>query len=245
MSDDKNVMEEENYQSGDQAAASCDAPLQPLSTGYRATTSDAWSLAGGEQSAREREDNRYCACQREQRESKSHVSEQCSDLLRKQDEYSNIIEISAVRSLAVEARVPFVTPTYRGQRDIRVSNYVSSLSEQDGQQTIVRETDGDSTSVRLDRLPTIEQQPSPLRACGRSVLGTPKSASPLEEDVASTVTTSGHCVKGDANTTVTTRQEENNSEKFVQLQQASQGKAMRVLSWTEPRDWTYNDLKRS
>ena len=61
MSDDKNVMEEENYQSGDQVAASCDAPLQPLSTGYRATTSDVWSLAGGEQSAREREDNRYCA----------------------------------------------------------------------------------------------------------------------------------------------------------------------------------------
>ena len=304
-------MEEENYQSGDQAAASCDAPLQPLSTGYRATTSDVWSLAGGEQSAREREDNRYCACQREQRESQSHVSEQCSDLLRKQDEYSNIIEISAVRSLAVEARVPFVTPTYRGQCDIRVPNYVSSLSDQDGQQTYVEETDGDSTSVRLDRLPTMEQQSTPIRACGCSVLGTLKSASPLEEDVASTVTTSRHCVNGDANTSktehnvsmsgerlrsmrylettdgdridktseftdensneqkgkraratisnshgselnvvkpmfeaVTTRQEESDSEKCVQLQQALQGEAMQVLGWTEPRDWTFHDLKR-
>ena len=180
VSDDKNVtMEEKDL--ADEGGAFIDAPTQPPGTeNTHAVTSYAMQMNNEDPFARQREDDRYRAHQREQskQEDFSRVFELCNDLVRKQDEFNGVMKYVTDRLTTIESRLPTVTPMYVQQHDARLSMGAPVLDSRDLRSTDASRTDGSSSSKKRSSI----QQSTPVRKRRSSSMEAPRLISPLEEE---------------------------------------------------------------
>ena len=183
VSDNKNVNMDEEKDLAEEAGPFIDALSQPVSTEkLDAATAYALPLNNEDPFARQREDDRYRASQREQskQEDISRVYKLCNDLIRKQDEFNGAMKYVTDHLQAIESRLPNVTPMYVERHDARLSMGAPVLDSRDMQSTDASRTDRSSSSKKRSSI----QQSTPVRKRRSSSMEAPRSISPLEEEAA-------------------------------------------------------------